>query len=440
MHARCVGSSTPSQILIPVTQEAFTRLFHDLFQPAALIELGALVSCLGAACLVVHLLRRVVRRPSTIWFGDRFMDGLLFPCLALLFAVIGRVLLMQYLPIAVFRVVVPLLIALVVIRFVARALQAAFPESPLTLAVERTFSWMAWVGAALWITGVLPTVLGYLDGVQWKIGSAQVSVTNLIQGVITAAVVMMIALWASAALEARLLKGAKGHLSMRKMAANTLRALLLFVGVMFALSAAGIDPTALGVLGGAIGVGIGFGLQRLAANYISGFVILAEGSSRIGNLVKVDGFEGRIANINSRYTVIRAADGRESIVPNEMMVIQRVENATFATAPTIAKNTVLRVSHNVDFDALMPKLVVATSKVTGALESPAPSAELSSIAADWLEITVVFWIDDPALGGKVSSDVNRALLHALEAEGVALWSPTVGATPTTRPPRAARGH
>jgi hypothetical protein len=114
---------------------------------------------------------------------------------------------------------------------------------------------------------------------------------------------------------------------MRKMAANALRALLLLVGLMFALSAAGIDLTALGVLGGALGVGIGLGLQKLAANYVSGFVILAERSMRIGDMVKVDGFEGRITDITTRYTVIRALNGREAIVPNEMMITQRVENS-----------------------------------------------------------------------------------------------------------------
>ena len=114
------------------------------------------------------------------------------------------------------------------------------------------------------------------------------------------------------------------------MAANSLRVILLFVGLMFALSAAGIDLPALGVLGGAIGVGIGFGLQKLAANYVSGFVILAERSMNIGDVVKVDGFEGTITDISTRYSVIRALNGRESIVPNEMMITQRIENSSLA--------------------------------------------------------------------------------------------------------------
>ena len=117
---------------------------------------------------------------------------------------------------------------------------------------------------------------------------------------------------------------------MRKALANALRVVLLFVGLITALSVVGIDLTALSVLGGAVGVGIGFGLQKLAANYVSGFVILLERSLRIGDHVKVDGFEGKVTDIKTRYTLIRAVNGRESIVPNELLMSQRVENLSLA--------------------------------------------------------------------------------------------------------------
>src|SRR5204862_2225984 len=128
-----------------------------------------------------------------------------------------------------------------------------------------------------------------------------VSVRNIIEGALSAGFVLVLALWVSAAIEARLLRGAYGEqLSLRKAAANVVRALLTFVGLLLALTSAGIDLTALSVLGGAVGVGVGFGLQKLAANYVSGFVILAERSLRIGDVVRVDGFEGRITDIANR--------------------------------------------------------------------------------------------------------------------------------------------
>jgi small-conductance mechanosensitive channel len=321
-------------------------------------------------------------------------------------------------PLAVFRVVVPILLSLAVIRLVVRVLHRTFPSSQLMRVVERSVSWIAWIAVVLWITGALPLILGELDQIHWKVGSTQISVRNLIEGLVSAVVVLVLALWLSSAFEARLLQGATDNLSIRKMAANLVRALLLFVGLMFALSAAGIDLTALGVLGGALGVGIGFGLQKLAANYVSGFVILAERSMRIGDVVKVDGFEGRITDITTRYTVIRAANGRESIVPNELLITQRVENSSFAD-PQVALTSVVQVGYGTDLAALMPRLVAAMAAVPRVMAAPGPSVQLSAFAADGLELTLVFWIADIENGqGNVRSDVNLAVLRLLNEAGV----------------------
>jgi len=236
-------------------------------------------------------------------------------------------------------------------------------------------------------------------------------------------VVLVVSLWVSSALEAKLLQGATDNLSIRKMAANALRALLLFVGLLFALSAAGIDLTALGVLGGALGVGIGLGLQKLAANYVSGFVILAERSMRIGDVVKVDNFEGRITDITTRYTVIRAGNGREAIVPNEMMITQRVENSSLAD-PQVAVTTVVQVAYGTDVPALVPVLVDAMKAVPRVLADPAPAVQLSAFAPDGLELTLVFWVGDAAAGtGNARSDVNLAVLAALQGAGVEIPFP-----------------
>jgi small-conductance mechanosensitive channel len=379
------------------------------------------------AWLVVRALRGAGARPGSIWFGDRVFDGVLFPLLALLLALLARWFMQtvtpEQLPVAVFRLVVPILMSLAVIRLTVRVLHASFPDSQLMRVVERSVSWIAWVAVVLWITGMLPLILQELDQISWKIGSTQISVRNLIEGVVSAVLVLMLALWVSALLEARLLAGATDNLSIRKMAANALRALLLFVGLMFALSAAGIDLTALGVLGGAVGVGIGFGLQKLAANYISGFVILAEHSMRIGDLVKVDNFEGRITDISTRYTVIRALNGRESIVPNEMMITQRIENASLADTK-VAVFTEVQVAYGTDLEALMPRMVAVVSRVPRVLADPAPGVLLTAFAADGLNLRVGFWIADPDQGqlGPIS-DANLALLRLFEEMGVEIPYP-----------------
>jgi small-conductance mechanosensitive channel len=240
----------------------------------------------------------------------------------------------------------------------------------------------------------------------------------MIEGGLTAALVLVLALWASSAIEAQLLRRESLDLSMRKIAANAIRALLLFIGLLFALSAAGIDLTALGVLGGALGVGLGFGLQKLAANYVSGFVILAERSLRIGDMVKVDGFEGRVTDIKTRYTVIRSLGGKEAIVPNENLITQRVENSSLAD-PRVLLSTVVQVSYDCDVEAVIAALVAVTKELPRVLADPGPAVQLSQFAADGLELTIFFWIMDPENGsGSVRSEVNLAILRTLRSLGV----------------------
>lgn len=399
------------------------RLVDSLTRPSVLTEAAAVVACLAVAYVLVRLLRGRDAQPGSIWFGDGVIDGVLFPVLALLLALAARWGLQGALPLALLHLVVPVLLSLVVIRLTVRVLHRAFPHSAAMRAVERWVSWVAWIAVALWILGLLPLLLAELDSIQWKIGSTRISVRNLLEGSITAIVVLVVSLWVSSALEAKLLQGATDNLSIRKMAANALRALLLFVGLLFALSAAGIDLTALGVLGGALGVGIGLGLQKLAANYVSGFVILAERSMRIGDVVKVDNFEGRITDITTRYTVIRAGNGREAIVPNEMMITQRVENSSLAD-PQVAVTTVVQVAYGTDVPALVPVLVDAMKAVPRVLADPAPAVQLSAFAPDGLELTLVFWVGDAAAGtGNARSDVNLAVLAALQGAGVEIPFP-----------------
>jgi len=399
------------------------RLLQSLFKPSAAIELAVLAGCLLAAWALVRALRGALPRHGSVWFGDGIVDGVLFPVAALAFAFAARWALADRVPIAVFKLALPILLSLVAIRLTVRVLRSAFPASAVMRAVERWVSWLAWIAVVLWITGALPLVMNELDQITWKVGATKISVRNVIEGLVAAVLVLIVALWISAALEQRLLAGAIDNLSMRKMAANALRAILLFVGLMFALSAAGIDLTALGVLGGAVGVGLGFGLQKLAANYVSGFVILAERSMRIGDLVKVDNFEGRITDISTRYTVIRALNGREAIVPNEMMITQRVENSSLAD-PKVAMTTTVTVAYGSDLETLMPRLAEAVGRVKRVLDDPAPGVMLTNFAADGLELTVAFWIADPESGqNNVRSDVNLALLRELNAAGVEIPFP-----------------
>ncbi len=394
-----------------------------LLQPTALAELVIVGVGLLAAYGITKRFMARSRQPSRVWFGEHGIDGVLFPLLALLAAVAARYALANVMPVAVLRVAVPVLASLAVIRVGVRVLRVAFPASPLVRSFETTLSWFVWVLLVLWLTGLLPLVREELDAMQWKVAGSEVSLRSLIEGAFTALAVMVLMLWLSAAIESHLLKEGVGNISMRKIAANLTRAVLLLTGVLLALSAAGIPLAALSVMGGAVGVGLGLGFQKLAANYVSGFVILAERSLKIGDVVKADGFEGRISDINTRYTLIRALNGREAIVPNELLITQRVENLT-AADPKVALNTTVRVVYGTDLHALIPQLVAAIATVPRVLRDPGPGVHVTNLAPDGIELTTGFWIDDPQEGqSPVQSDVNIAVLDCLARLGVEIAYP-----------------
>lgn len=398
------------------------RWLEAFLRPTVWIELAALAVCVGLAWGLVALLRQGLPRDvesRSIFFGRKIVDGALFPLVLLALGYAARAVVLQWTPLAIFKVAIPVLVSLVVIRIGVKVLQVAFPGAAWVRPIERTISWLAWLAMVLWVTGLLPLILNELDGIKWKVGGSTLSVRTMIEGTLTAAAVLLVALWISAAIETRLLRSATGSgLSVRKALSNATRALLLFLGLIMALSAVGIDFTALSVLGGAIGVGIGFGLQKLAANYVSGFVILAERSVRIGDNVRVDGFEGRVTDITGRYTLIRSGVGRESIVPNEMLITSRVENFSLAD-PRVWHSTVVSVAYDSDVDLVMRLLDDAARSSERVLADPPPSVALSAFGADGLEFTVGFWIADPENGLLgLRSQINLAILRALRAHGV----------------------
>jgi small-conductance mechanosensitive channel len=423
--------------------DEFKDLIEALGHTSALAELAVLGGCLLLAWLVVRVLRGPPRAERSILFGRRLIDGVLFPVLALGLAYGARVVLAGSVKLAVFKLAVPILLSLLVIRLTVLVLRATFPDSRWMRVTERSVSWLAWGAMVMWVTGVLPLVLEALDEVQWKVGSTPITLRNLVEGTVTAGLVMVLALWVSAAIERRLLSGKGADLSIRKMAANLVRALLLFVGLLLAMSAVGVDLTALSVLGGALGVGLGIGLQKIAANYISGFVILAERSLRIGDMVRVDNFEGRITDIRSRYTVVRALNGREAIVPNEMLITQRVENSSLADNKVLITSTV-QVAYGTDVRPLLDRLAATIAGIERVLADPAPACHLAEFAADGMNLSLNYWIADPENGqGKVRSEVNLAVLDLLLREGIEipfpqrvmhhvnLPPPTAGTTPET---------
>jgi small-conductance mechanosensitive channel len=373
------------------------ELWLDLQSPAIALELAGLAVSLVVAWLISWALGRRFTSPDSILFGRRLIDGVLFPAVALVFTFGAKLLLtkVQHMPVPVLKVVLPVLVSLVLIRLIARVLAAVFPISRGARLLEQGVSWGAWGLAVLWITGLSGPILDELDGLQFMLGKTRISVSHVLEVVFTSSFVLVLALWLSTTLEQRVLNRAFDDLSMRKVAANALRVLLLVMGTLFALSSLGFDLTALSVIGGALGVGI-------------------------GDFVRVDGFEGRVTDIKTRYTLVRASNGSESVVPNELLLTQRVENLSLESRHLLQTCT-FWVGLESDVERVQALLIQAALSVEWVLAAPAPQALLSEVAPQGLRFNLNFWMEDPVNGQSLTrSRVNIAALSALRAAGVVM--------------------
>jgi len=197
----------------------------------------------------------------------------------------------------------------------------------------------------------------------------------------------------------------------------------VLVAVLVGLSLVGFDLTLLSVFGGALGVGLGFGLQKIASSYVSGFIILLDKSLRIGDLVTVDKYSGSVAEIKTRYTVIKALDGTKAILPNEVLVSEVVTNHSY-TDRKVRLATRVQVGYGSDVDQVRALLVQATGVNARVLADPAPFAALVEFASDGLTFELGFWISDPEQGKQgVTSDINIEILRLFRANGVEIPFP-----------------
>jgi small-conductance mechanosensitive channel len=402
------------------TMNSLDVLLADMRLPDIWQELGALVLALTVAYLITFLVRRrwlaaqanaSVSMAESVWLGSRTINGVMFALLALGFTYTANRVVGQMQPLSVLKVAVPILLALVAIRFLARTFALSFPLSIMARMTERIFSWLAWITVALWVTGLLPTVLSEMEAIEFSISDdSKLNLRNLLAGLLSAGTVILITLWVSALIERRVLRGAVDDLSVRKIMAGGIRALLLLLGVLFALHAVGIDLTALSVMGGALGIGLGLGLQGLAANYVSGFVILFERSVRIGDYIRADDFEGTVKDINTRYTLIQNLVGQQAIVPNEKLTTSRVDNLEQGT-PKICLACDLTVAYGCDIEAVQKMLIDVALQHPRVLKTPAVQAYVSELGFYGIELQISFWIADPHNGQQnVRSQVNVAAL------------------------------
>jgi small-conductance mechanosensitive channel len=262
-----------------------------------------------------------------------------------------------------------------------------------------------------------------LDGFAFHVGKQRISVLNVLQGLLSVAITVVIALWLGRTIEARLLATRSLDLNLRIVLSKLVKTLLVIVAVLVALPAVGIDVTVLSVFGGALGVGLGLGLQKIAANYVSGFVILLDRSISPGALVTIDGRYGEVTKLTGRYVVVKGGDGTEAIIPNETVITSVVINHSYSDR-RVRVDVPIQVSYASDVDRALELMLEAASGHARVLRDPAPAALLKSFGDSGVNLELYVWVGDPEAGtGNLRSDLYRTVWKGFNANGIAIPFP-----------------
>lgn len=413
-----------------MTEISFDALMHMLSLNSTRIELAVVAACLALAGLITRLLIRRQRRQAgietlgaTARLGLEGLQRLLFPLVGIALLSIARVVveLLQQPPVLM-RLVIAMLVAMGVIRLVVYGLRQVFSPagwlSTFELLIGLTI-WSAWVLHAL---DILPEVIEWLDSQQVALGKQKLSLWALMQGGAWVLVTLIAAVWLSGSVERKLMRAPLDS-NLRIVLARLSKVALMFLALMITLPLVGIDLTALSVFGGALGVGLGFGLQKIMANYVSGFIILLDRSIRIGDLISVGTDRGQVQQITTRYTVLRSPSGVQSIVPNETLISSVVQNEGLSDREVRVAISV-QVGYADDVERALVILEECARAHERVLSEPVPRAFLHSFGDSGINLELGLWITDPENGTLgIRSAVQLEILRRFRAEGIEIPFP-----------------
>ena len=402
-------------------------IWGDLQQPDVIWQIVVLGVCLGLAWLLSYAFRQRQARaaqPATrvAQFGKRGLKRVMFPLSALVMVLVARHFLAPWQHVNLLSLAVPLLLSLAVIRSVFFVLRLSF-SGPWLEGFEKTFAIIAWAIVALHIAGVLPGVIDLLEGISFTVGKQSLNVWMIMQGLATVLATLLLALWIGGLAEARLAAAPGLDANLRIVLTRLSKAVLILIAVLLALPVVGIDLTTLSVFGGALGVGLGFGLQKIAANYVSGFIILLDRSIRIGDLISVGADRGQVTRITTRYTVLRGMTGIEALVPNEILVGSVVQNESY-TDTRVRLALPVQVAYGTDLEQAMAILVETAGAQSRVLSDPVPKAFVVAFADSGINMELDFWVADPEAGvQKLRSDINLAIWRAFQVANIQIPFP-----------------
>lgn len=399
---------------------------HLIHTPAFWSQVGILILAACGAMLVhmtlgQRITARSEERPDLAMrrMALKTLQRILSPISMLLGVLLGRTVMVHWeRPVELLDLAALLLGSLVAIRVMVYLLRKAFKPSPAVKAWESLIALSIWVFVALHLLGWLPAVLAALDTVALDIGSQTVSLLATGKLILAIAVLWVTALWLSAMIEHRISRTEYVDVNMRIAVVKLSKIILLTLAFLVALNMVGIDLTALTVFGGALVVVLGFGLQRIASNYISGFIVLFDRSIRPGDIITIDTTFGWVQELHARYVVVRDRNGVERLIPNEMLITTEIINWSYSDRNVRVKVPVTISYANDPEQALQIMLACATVN-SRVLADPLPAAHLMRFGDNGIELELRVWIKDPEQGiAIVQSDINRVIWREFKAAGI----------------------
>lgn len=397
------------------------NLLADIREPDFIWQVAALTICIGTALLIAR------------WWRSRHVEGsgrlndasarLAFPLTGMVLTGVAITVLDNFQHTHLLKLAMPLLGSMALVRGVIFVLRQAFPQATWLTAWERIIATLVWGWLALYLTDLAPYVIDAMERVQFHIGKQHIDLWTVLRGIVTVFLTVVFALWIAGVVEARLMRIQTLDANLRIVGVRVAKAVLTVVAILTSLGLVGIDMTALSVFTGALGVGLGFGLQKIASNYVSGFIILLDRSIRIGNIVQVGSEVGEVTQITTRYTVLRHPGGTEFIVPNETLIGTTVQNQTYSNSQ-VRLATSVGVAYDSDLELAGRLMVEAAKAHPRVLAEPAPKFFLTQFADSAINLELGFWINDPEAGkGNIVSDINFAIWRAFKENGIVIPFP-----------------
>jgi small-conductance mechanosensitive channel len=313
--------------------------------------------------------------------------------------------------------------AMVLIRAGVFVLRHSLSPGSRLKAWEGVLTASIWLLVALHILGWLPQVARVLDEYAVVIGNVRVSLYTATSFVLSMALMMFVALGLANALQWRVMKSQALDDSLKVAITKLGKFLLLTTAVLVALIASGIDLTALAVFGGALGVGLGLGLQRIVSNFVSGVILAFEGSVRLGDVVTVGKTYGAVAEMHARHIVVHTRDGLDILVPNELLLTGEITNWSYGDR-NVRLGLPVQISYRDDPEAAIALLERVALEHPRVLRDPPPAGQLRGFGENGIDLELRIWVNDPEHGtGNVRSEVNRAIWKAFKEAGVTIPYP-----------------